>query len=179
MVCLINCLTDWAIYRRHSQLRRSCCLSLSCDQFSHSCSAGGKIGLGAYSIFCLTRQNRHCLFHNQNLLFHNCNLCVIIFFAYVAWRKKFTVIPFSCSLSIAKISASVIGNEKHRYRPKKNLLGRALVRLTNTAPAFFLTEKLSSMSYVSKVTLFKVDLPCRKSACSCGSNGSTIGSTRA
>ena len=53
------------------------------------------------------------------------------------------------------------------------------VRSTNTVPAFFLDEKLSSMSCVNRVTWSTVDLPCRKPACSRRSNGSMIGSTRA
>jgi len=32
-----------------------------------------------------------------------------------------TVMPFSSSLGNAKISALVIGNEKHQYQPKKDL----------------------------------------------------------
>ena len=89
----ITCLSDWAIYRWHSQLRQSCCPNLSCDQFSQSCSAGGKVAPGVYilphkamqecrSMFCLIKQ----------LL-----TCEIIFFVYVAWRKKCTVMSSSCS----------------------------------------------------------------------------------
>jgi len=36
-------------------------------------------------------------------------------------EKKCTVMSFSCRLSNGKISASVIGNEKYQYWPKKAL----------------------------------------------------------
>ena len=70
-------------------------------------------------LFCLIMQNKHCLFlahHNVSLRFHNCNLCN--YFVYVVFLLC-TAMSFGCGLSNAKISASVIGNEKHRYRPKK------------------------------------------------------------
>jgi len=44
----ITCLSDWPIYRCHSQLRQSSCPNFSCDQFSQSCSAAGKIAPGVY-----------------------------------------------------------------------------------------------------------------------------------
>ena len=45
------------------------------------------------------------------------------------------------------------------------------MRSTKTSPAFFLAEKLSLMSCVSRVTWSTVELPCQKLTCSQGSNG--------
>ena len=64
----LNVASDWAIYRRHSQLRQSCCPNLSCDQFSQSCLVDGKIAPGVYIMpykIIVTRE--------------------IIFFVYVTW----------------------------------------------------------------------------------------------
>ena len=49
--------------------------------------------------------------------------CVIIPFVYMIYilKKTYIVLSFNCRLCNAKISALVIGNEKHRYRPKKVL----------------------------------------------------------
>ena len=44
----ITCLSDWPIHRCRSQLRPSRCPNLSCDQFSQTCSTGGKIAPGVY-----------------------------------------------------------------------------------------------------------------------------------
>jgi len=64
----ITCLSDWPIYRCHSQLRQRSCPNLSCDQFRQSCSAGGKIAPGVY------------------ILPHKVIVaCEIIFFVYMAW----------------------------------------------------------------------------------------------
>ena len=54
----------------------------------------------------------------------------------------------------------------------------AAVRSTNTAPAFFLASKESSIFCVSKTVWSTVDLPCRNLACFLGSCGSIIGSTQ-
>ena len=66
-----------------------------------------------------------------------------------------------------------------QVRPRCHTVLLAAVRSTNTAAAFFLAEKLSSMSCVSRVTWSTVDFPCRMSACFRGCNESMIGSTRA
>ena len=66
-----------------------------------------------------------------------------------------------------------------QVRPRRHTVLEAAVSLTNTAPDFFLAEKLSSMSHVSRVTWSSVDLPCRKPTCSQGSSRSMIGSKRA
>jgi len=123
----ITCLSDWPIYRCHSQLRQSSCPNLSCDQFSQSCLTGGKIVPGVY------------------ILPHKIIVtCEIIFFVYVAWRKICPVMSFSCSLKmfgwrqnssrsgyfaswgkintawvIQKYRISALKIEKHRYQPKK------------------------------------------------------------
>ena len=78
----ITCLSDWTICRCHSQMRHSSCPNLSCDQFSQSCSAGGKIAPGVYTL-------PHKIIVTGE----------IIFFVYVAWRKICTV-SFSCSLKM-------------------------------------------------------------------------------
>jgi len=69
----ITCLSDLPIYKCHSQLRQSCCPNLSCDQFSQSCSAGGKVApevcivphkiiVTCVIIFCSCglKKNMHC-----------------------------------------------------------------------------------------------------------------------
>ena len=61
-----------------------------------------------------------------------------------------------------------------QLRWRCHTVSEAAVWLTNTAPAFFLSEKLSAMSCVNRVTWSTADHPCRKPTCSCGSNGSMI-----
>jgi len=50
--------------------------------------------------------------------------CIIVPFIYAVYTLKNTrtVMCLNCGLHNAKISALVIGNEKHLYRPKKVLL---------------------------------------------------------
>jgi len=57
----ITCPSHWPIYRRHSQLRQSCCPNLSCDQFSQSCLAGGKIAPEMYILPHNAKQE--CIFY--------------------------------------------------------------------------------------------------------------------
>ena len=138
----ITCLSDWPIYRCHSQLRQLSCPNLSCDQFSQSYSAGGKIGPGVYILPCKAEQE--CISCLKIIV-----TCEIIF-VYVTWRKMCTVMSFSCSLKMfgwkqkssksgyfaswGKIDTawviqkcwyrhqiSAMKIEKHRYRPNNTL----------------------------------------------------------
>jgi len=85
----IACLSDWLIYRCYSQVVKN----LSCDQFSQSCLAGGKIA-PRESILPHKAQQEciSCL----NII----ATCEIIFFVYVTWRKICTLMSFSCSLKM-------------------------------------------------------------------------------
>ena len=66
-----------------------------------------------------------------------------------------------------------------RWRPRCQTVSYAAVRSSRTTPAFSPTWKVSSMSWVRRVTWSVVDFPRRKPACSLGSCGSMTGSRRA
>ena len=66
-----------------------------------------------------------------------------------------------------------------RWRPRCQTVSYAADRSRSTTPAFSRVWKVSSMSWVMRVTWSTVDLPRRKPACSLGSCGSMTGSRRA
>jgi len=77
--------------------------------------------------------------------------------------------------TISMIMRTVCLSGKNRtslqVRLRCHAVSQAAVRSSNTSPAFFLAAKLSTMSYVSRVSWFTVDFPCRKPACSVRSSG--------
>ena len=85
------------------------------------------------------------------------------------------------SISIMKLTMcrSGISCRSLRWRPRCQTVSYAAVRSSRTTPAFYPTWKVSSMSWVRRVTWSVVDFPRPKPACSLGSCGSMTGSRRA
>jgi len=102
-------------------------------------------------------------------------------------RRNLLLWPFPVVRVIAAIANHLHDHVDHVSirQQSQQLAGEAAVpysvvgccEVDETAPAFFKAEKLSSMSYVNRVTWSMADLPYRKPTCSCGSSGSMIVST--
>jgi len=100
--------------------------------------------------------------------------CSVLPFTVVRIKLRLSTI----SMIMLTICQSGSNRSSSQVRARCHTVLQVAVKSTNTAPDFF-AEKLSSMSCVSRVTWYTADLPCRKPASSCGSNGSMIGLTRA
>ena len=119
----ITCLSDWPICRCHSQLRQSSCPNWSCDQFSQSCSASGKIAPGVYILPHKAMTGVHILPHQIIVT------CEIIFFVYMAGKYSLqclSAVVWKC-LAEGKIALGVVWGkidtawviQKYRYRQSK------------------------------------------------------------
>jgi len=84
-------------------------------------------------------------------------------------RRNLLLLPFPVmrvKLHLPTISMIMrtmcLSGSSLQVRPQCHTVSQAAARLTNIAPAFFLAEKLSSMSCVIRVTWSIVDLRCQK-----------------
>jgi len=95
-------------YRHHSQLSKSSVLNLSCDQFNQSCLAECKITPG------VSISNNDITMTMCSFIIVTSVINYILFMWSTYWRKKCTVMSFSCGLTNPNmsVSASVIGNDK-------------------------------------------------------------------